>query len=71
MASSYFKGFIMRTMQCNECGHSVAEDDFVTQHCPICDSYMVVSRLNLKADPELGDFVRIDSVPPSALVECD
>lgn len=61
----------MRTITCNECGHSIAEDDFITQHCPVCESFMPVSRLNVKVDEELGNIIRIDSVHTSALVERD
>lgn len=61
----------MRTVTCNECGCEIAEDDFISQHCPVCDSFMPVSRLNLKVDSGLGAFVRIDNVPDSALVERD
>lgn len=61
----------MRTVTCNECGCEIAEDDFISQHCPVCDSFMPVSRLNLKVDSDLGAFVRIDNVPDSALVERD
>lgn len=59
----------MRTIACMECGHEIAEDDFILQHCPLCEGYMQPSRLDRKADPGLGDFVRINPVQTSALVE--
>lgn len=59
----------MRTIACNECGCEVAEDDFISQHCPVCDSFMPVSRLNLKVDSDLGCFIRINPVETSTLVE--
>lgn len=71
MASFILWSRIMRTVTCNECGCEIAEDDFISQHCPVCDSFMPVSRLNLKVDSDLGAFVRIDNVPDSALVERD
>ncbi|APD19707.1 hypothetical protein PP101_52 [Pectobacterium phage PP101] len=56
----------MRTIQCSECGHEIAEDDFISQHCPICDSYMPVSRLGKKADKSLEKILRINPVQPVA-----
>lgn len=60
----------MQNITCNQCGHSIAEDDFVLQQCPICDSYMSLNRLNKKADSSLSKIVRIDPVQHSALVDC-
>lgn len=59
----------MRTITCNECGFEIAEDDFIMQCCPVCDSYMSVSRLDLKVDGTLGNFIRINPVHTQALVE--
>lgn len=66
-----FKDSNMRTITCNECGHEIAEDDFMLQHCPVCDSYMAVNRLNIKVDEDLDHILRIDPVQASALVERD
>lgn len=59
----------MRTITCNHCGYEIAEDDFIIQQCPICDSYMEVNRLNLKVDSELGTIIRVNPVHTSTLVE--
>ena len=61
----------MRTICCNNCGHEIAEDDFIVQQCPVCDSYMELNRLNLKVEPELGNIIRVNPVHTSALVERD
>lgn len=61
----------MRTITCNECGCEIAEDDFIVQHCPICDSFMPLTRLNLKADSDLGSFIRINPVQTLPLVDGD
>lgn len=61
----------MRQITCHNCGHVVAEDDFILQQCPVCDSYMPVSRLDKKVDADLGSIIRINPVQPSALVEFD
>lgn len=50
----------MRTIDCNHCGHSIAVDDFVLECCPICDSFMVPNRLNLKVNPELGKIIKVE-----------
>lgn len=50
----------MRTVDCDDCGHSIAMDDFVMGCCPICDSYMNLSRLHFKAEPELKSVVRVE-----------
>ena len=59
----------MRTIQCPNCHYEIAEDDFIVQQCPICDSYMEVNRLNLKVDSELGTIIRVNPVHTSTLVE--
>lgn len=50
----------MRTVDCNDCGHSIAVDDFVMGCCPICDSYMVLNRLNIKVEPALGKIIKAE-----------
>ena len=61
----------MRTIQCPNCHYEIAEDDFITQQCPICDSYMPLNRLYLKADSGLGSIIRINPVQTKPLVDCD
>lgn len=50
----------MRTIDCNDCGHSIAVDDFISSCCPICDSYMTPNRLNLKVDPSVGLIIKVE-----------
>lgn len=52
----------MKTVDCNECGHSICIDDFIVQCCPICDSYMELNRLNVKVEPSLLNIIRISPV---------
>lgn len=61
----------MRTITCMDCGHEIAEDDFIMQQCPVCDGFMQPSRLNKKVDTDLGNIVRINIVHTSALVDGD
>jgi hypothetical protein len=49
----------MRTIACNECGYEVGEDDFALQLCPVCDGFMIPTRLDVKADPNVLKIIRI------------
>lgn len=59
----------MRTIKCHECGSEVAEDDFIMQHCPVCDGFMQVSRLDRKVDAEISAIIRVTSAIRPTLVE--
>lgn len=59
----------MRTITCNECGMSVAEDDFILRQCPVCDGFLEVNRLNTRVDSTLLQFIRIVREPSDTLVE--
>ena len=59
----------MRTIKCHECGSEVAEDDFIMQHCPVCDGFMQVSRLDEKVDAEISAIIRVTSAIRPTLVE--
>ena len=61
----------MRTIQCPNCHYEIAEDDFITQQRPICDSYMPLNRLYSKAESGLGSISRINPVQTQPLVDCD
>lgn len=69
MASYLFEILLMRTFACNHCGHEVAEDDFIMQHCPICEGFLQPTRLDKKVDSEIGAIIRVTSVKPETLVE--
>lgn len=52
---------MLKTISCDECGHEIATDDFIMEHCPLCDGYMRQTRLAQKAYPERDKIIRVPS----------
>lgn len=54
---------MLQTVTCNECGHEIARDDFIMEHCPLCDGYMHQDRLAKKVHPEYEKIIRVRPEP--------
>lgn len=59
----------MRTISCPDCGHEIAEDDFMARQCPVCDGFMVMSKLSRKVSPDFKAMPRSTSSVDGTLVE--
>lgn len=60
----------MRTISCPDCGHEIAEDDFIVQQCPVCDGYMTMNRLSKRVNKEFNSLPRSKSADVETLAEC-